>query len=111
VRRGDIYLCDLGQPVGHEQGFDRPVLLISVDQFHRSGLAVVAPLTRTKRPLPTVIEIEGAGLEATSYVQVDQIRTVSQKRMAPRPLGACDPITMMRVERALIRLLGLGRAV
>jgi mRNA-degrading endonuclease toxin of MazEF toxin-antitoxin module len=58
------------------------------------------------RPVPTVIEVEGAGLDRTSYIQVDQIRTVSQKRLTRR-LGAVDGVTMIRIERVLARLLGL----
>jgi len=29
VKRGDIYLCDFGSPIGHEQGFQRPALIVS----------------------------------------------------------------------------------
>ncbi|MGH3681798.1 MAG: type II toxin-antitoxin system PemK/MazF family toxin [Natronosporangium sp.] len=108
MKRGEIHLCDLGDPTDPEQGFRRPVLVVSVDQLHRSGLAVVLPITRTRRPVPTSIEIEGAGLAHTSYIQVDQIRTVSQRRIERR-LGMVDEVTMVPVERALARLLGLVR--
>lgn len=83
--------------------------MVSVDPFHRSGRAVVLPLTRTKRPVPTVIEVDATGLRETSYIQVDQIRTVSQRRLTRR-IGACGEVTMVRVEQALSRLLGLSRA-
>lgn len=107
MRRGEIYLCDLGDPVNPEQGFRRPALVVSVDPFHRSGLVVVLPITTTKRPVPTVIEVEGAGLDRTSYIQIDQIRTVSQKRLTRR-FGSVDGVTLIQVEQVLTRLLGLG---
>lgn len=110
MRRGEIHLCDLGEPADAEQGFGRPTLVVSVDPFHRSGLAVILPITTTRRPVPTSIEVEGgagAGLDRTSYIQVDQIRTVSQKRLGRR-LGAVDTATMVGVERVLVRLLGLA---
>jgi mRNA interferase MazF len=107
VRRGEIHLCDLGDPINPEQGFRRPALVVSVDPFHRSGLAVILPITSTRRPVPTAIEVEGAGLDHTSYIQVDQIRTVSQKRLTRR-LGRADEVTMIRIEQVLARLLGLG---
>lgn len=106
MRRAETYLCDLGEPTDPEQGFRRPVLVVSVDPFHRSGLAVVLPITRTRRPVPTSVEVEGGGLDHTSYVQVDQIRTVSQKRLVHR-IGSVGEVTMLQVEQILIRLLGL----
>lgn len=108
MRRGETHLCDLGEPTDPEQDFRRPVLVVSVDQFHKSGLAVVLPITSSRRPVPTAIEVEDAGLDHTSYIQVDQIRTVSQKRLT-RQLGVVDDVTMIRVAQVLARLLGLER--
>lgn len=102
-------MVDYGQPIGHEATGLRPALVMSVDPFHRSGLAVTLPVTSTERDVPTSIEIENDGLDQTSYIQVDQIRTVSQDRMAHR-MGLADDMTMVRVEHALARLLGLPRA-
>lgn len=101
-----MHICDFGEPTSPEQGFLRPALVISVDPFHRSGLAVVLPITSTRRPVPTSIEVEGGGLDHTSYIQVDQVRTVSQKRLV-RHLGTVDDVTMLQVGRVLTRLLGL----
>jgi mRNA interferase MazF len=105
VRRGDIYLCDFGSPIGHEQGFQRPALIVSHDELARYGLPVVLPVTRTKRGYPSHVELDGV-LPVTSYVQCEQIRTVSAERMI-RPLGSIDDPTLMRVEQILRRLLVL----
>lgn len=107
MRRGEVRLCDFGDPVNPEQGHRRPALVVSVDPFHRSGLAVVLPITTTKRPVPTAIEVEGAGFDRTSYIQVDQIRTVSHERLTRR-FGMIDAVTMIRIEQVLARLLGLS---
>lgn len=107
MRRGEIHLCDLGDPINPEPGFRRPALVVSVDTFHRSGLAVILPITSARRPVPTVVEVEGAGPDHASYIHVDQIRTVSQKRLTRR-LGRVDEVTMIRIEQVLARLLGLG---
>lgn len=106
MRRADIRLGDLGDPIGHEQGMIRPVLIVSSDAFHRSGLAVIMPLTRTRREVFTSIEIEHPGLRETSYIQTDQIRTVSQQRLG-RYLGTADDAVMHRTGQAIMRLLGL----
>lgn len=105
MRRGDIYLCDFGDPIGHEQGFQRPALVVSHDEMSRHGLPIVLPVTRTKRGYATHVELEGV-LPVTSYVQCEQIRTVSAKRLI-RPLAALDSITLMRVELILRRILVL----
>ncbi len=60
VRRGDVWLIDLGEPVGHEPGFTRPALVVSDDRFNRHGLAVVCPLTRSHRDYPSRVEVEPA---------------------------------------------------
>jgi mRNA interferase MazF len=105
VRRGDIYLCDFGNPIGHEQGFQRPALIVSHDEMARYGLPVVLPLTRTKRGYPTHVELDSV-LPVTSYIQCEQIRTVSAERMI-RHLGSISDLNLMRVEQVLRRILVL----
>jgi mRNA interferase MazF len=105
VRRGDIYLCDFGEPIGHEQGFRRPALIVSHDEMAGHGLPVVLPITRTRRGYPTHIELEDV-LPITSYVQCEQIRTISSQRLV-RPVGTVGGVTMMRIEQILRRILAL----
>jgi mRNA interferase MazF len=105
VRRGDVYLCDFGNPIGHEQGFRRPALIVSHDEMARHGLPVVLPITRTKRGYPTHIELEDV-LPVTSYVQCEQIRVISTQRLI-RPVGMVGSLTMMRIEQILQRILAL----
>ncbi|MBI3990117.1 MAG: type II toxin-antitoxin system PemK/MazF family toxin [candidate division NC10 bacterium] len=48
-RRWALVKADLGEPLGHEQGFLRPVLVISNEAFNRaSGLLTVLPATSVK---------------------------------------------------------------
>ena len=107
-RRADLWLIDLGEPIGSEAGFRRPALIISDDRFNVHGLAVVCPLTRTPRGYETHIEVEAgtAGLRETSYVQVEQVRTVSAERWQ-RHIGAVDILVMSKVETVIKYLLGL----
>ena len=105
MRRGDIYLCDFGNPIGHEQGFQRPALIVSHDEMARYGLPVVLPVTRTKHGYPTHVELD-AVLPVTSYVQCEQIRTVSTERMI-RPLASISDLTLMHIEQILRRILML----
>lgn len=105
MKRGDVYLCDFGDPIGHEQGFRRPAVIISATQMSSLGLPMVLPITRAKRGYPTHVEIEGV-LPLTSYVQCEQIRVVSAERLS-RPLAAIPVTDMMRIETILRRILEL----
>lgn len=107
-RRGDIWFVDLGEPRGHEAGFERPGLIVSADEANRHGLVVVCPIGTARRGYPTRIELDGAGLglAGTSYVQAEQVRTISSDRCVHR-LGLADGIAMMQVDRVLRYLLDL----
>ncbi len=84
-RRGDIWLADLGEPIGHEQGFRRPVIVISANNLNQgpSGRVIAVPLTRTRRGLPAHVEIEPgvSGLTETSYATVEDLRSISVERL------------------------------
>jgi mRNA interferase MazF len=110
VNRGDIYLASLGEPIGHEQAGDRPVLVVSASAWLNTSPPVVAvvPLTRTYRQRSTHIEIEAgkSGLAATSYAKCEDIRAISLQRLR-RKLGEADALVMVRIDTLLRRLLGL----
>jgi mRNA interferase MazF len=110
VKRGEICLAALGEPVGREQSHTRPVLLVSAQPWLDSNPAVVAtlPITRAYRGRSTHLEIEGSssGLRETSYVRCEDIRAVSVERISA-PLGRLDEVDLVRVDAIVRRLLGL----
>lgn len=110
AQRGEIWLVDFGEPVGHEQGYRRPAVIISDDRLNRSRaeLTIVVPVTTTRRGLPSHIEIEpgGSGLEHTSYAKTEDVKSVSTNRLIRR-LGAIPVDRLNRAEHALRLLLGL----
>ena len=108
--RGDVVLVDLDPVVGHEQGGQRPALVVSADAMNRSpaGLVIVAPITGTDRGIPAHVKVsppEG-GLARTSVIMADQVRTISRRRVARR-LGAVSASTMGQVEDRLRLVLDL----
>lgn len=105
MNRGDIYLCDFGDPLGSEPGFRRPAVIISASEMSRFGLPIVLPITRTKRGYATHIELEHA-LPVTSYVQCELIRVVSTERVLRR-VGVVEGVDVVRIENVLRRLLEL----
>ena len=108
--RGDVWLVDFGQTVGHEQAGTRPAIVVSIDSFNQGPRElVIAVPTSTRQRNPAHFEVlppEG-GLAKPSYVLWDQIARVSHKRLVRR-FGAVSGLTMRRIEARLMALLGLG---
>jgi mRNA interferase MazF len=105
--RGDVWLLDLGTPIGHEAGLKRPALVVSVDEFNTHGLITVLPITRTDKAYPTRVSIQPglSGLHERSFIQAEHIRTVSSQRLVRRlGIGSSE---MPRVETVLRQLLKL----
>ena len=110
VTRGDVWLGDLSPTLGHEQTGCRPLLVVSVDDFHQgpSGLVVILPITSTDRGIRMHLTIrppEG-GLRKESTILCDAIRSIARKRLLHR-IGRVSPGVMEGVEDRLRMLLNL----
>lgn len=110
MKRSEIWIADLGDPIGHEQGFQRPVILLNAQQWLTANPPVIAalPLTRTPRDWPTHVEIEPgtSGLKAISYAKCEDLRAISPQRLR-RHLGKAEPPVMVAIETTVRRLLQL----
>jgi mRNA interferase MazF len=88
----------------------RPALVISATIFSRgpADLVVVLPVTTRERGIPLHVRIEPpeGGVRETSFVQCEDIRSVSRERLIER-WGAVFPETLARTEGALRVLLEL----
>jgi mRNA interferase MazF len=109
--RGDVIMVDLDPTIGHEQGGQRPALVISADSMNRSpaDLVIIAPITGTDRGIQAHVKVavgEG-GLSKPSVIMADQIRTISLRRISRR-LGVVSPSTMGQVEDFLRLVLDLA---
>ena len=109
--RGDVILVNLDPTIGHEQGGQRPALVISDDMLNRSpaGLVIVAPITGTDRGIPAHVKVAAGegGLTKPSVVMADQIRTISRRRIGRR-LGALSSSAMGQVDDRLKLVLSLN---
>jgi mRNA interferase MazF len=110
ARRGEVWLIDFGDPVGHEQSGRRPALTVSADALNDSpaGIVIVVPITTACRDLPSHIEIDqdGSGLQEVSYAKCEDVKSVSEQRLIAR-LGAVGDDVMFQAARALRFLLDL----
>ncbi len=108
--RGDVWRVDLDPVRGHEQAGQRPALVISVDALNQSAaeLAVVLPITSRDERVRSHVRVPApeAGLDRTSYVKCEDVRSISLARMEKR-LGTVRPETVRAVEDRLRLLLGL----
>ena len=75
-RQGDVIAIAFEPQTGHEQSGRRPALVVSHDLFNqRTGLAIVCPITNTRRDYPFHVAIPEGG-EVTGYVMVEQVRSI-----------------------------------
>src|SRR4029453_636601 len=100
IRRGEVWLADLGPTRGREQTGERPVLIISTNPFNqgRSRLVVAIPFTTRPRGLPD------GGLRDVSFAMCEQVRSLAVDRLGPNPFGSVSPAVLNSVENRL-RLL------
>lgn len=112
--RGEIWLADLGAGRGHEQSGQRPVLVISDDNFNSgaAGLVITVPLTSKvakSKHIPAHIRVDPpeAGLKTPSIILCDQVRSISRDRLGKAAWGTVSATTLADVENALRILQGL----
>lgn len=83
---GDVVELNLGQPEGHEVGFQHPAVIVTAQRILDSSPTVlqVVPLTSTMRRFHAEIVIDpdaNNGLDATSAAQCQHLRAVSPQRI------------------------------
>ncbi len=104
-------MVDFGEPVGHEQAYRRPAVIMSSDRLNnsRAELAIVVPLTRSRRGLPSHVEIGpgDSGLAELSYAKTEDVKSISTHRLVRR-LGLASPAKVDEIGRALVLLLELA---
>ncbi len=105
----DLWLVDFGEPYPGEPGAHRPAIVLGPpDTFGTNfPFIIVVPLTTTRRGLSLHVEVEAesvTGLDVTSYVQCELVRSVNRNRLVHR-LGAVDAETSHRIATIVKTLL------
>lgn len=108
--RGEVWLVTLDPTIGREHAGTRPALVVSDDLFNQSHaeLVVVLPITSKNKGIRSHVEIvppEG-GLNITSYVKCEDVRSISIQRLGRR-LGKVTNNTMDEVEKRLRFILAI----
>lgn len=112
VNRGDVWWADLGEPMGSEPGYTRPVLVVSSDRFNSSRIAtvMVTAITSNLRlaAAPGNVELAAGdgGLPRDCVANVSQTLVIDRSRL-DRRLGSLPSHLMFRVDEGLRLLLAL----
>lgn len=95
VRRGQVFLVQLGPTRGREIRKTRPCVVISPDELNAHlRTFLVAPLTTGAHSYPFRIACRFRG--RPGFIVLDQIRTIDGERLL-RLLGRISPATLARV--------------
>lgn len=105
----ELWLVDFGQPYPGEPASYRPALILGPPDTFGTGFpfVIATSLTTNRRGLSLHIEVEATpetGLDTTSYIQCELIRSINSKRLVHR-LGTIDPETSSRVATIIKTLL------
>lgn len=90
ISQGDVWWADLGEPVGSEPGFRRPVIVVQGDSFNRSALrtVVAVPLTSNLRwamaPGNVRLTTRATGLPRDSVANVSQLVALDKSILVER---------------------------
>ena len=108
---GEVVVADLGQPVGREAGFPRPVVVVTAQIVLAQGPSVVhvVPVSSTRRGFRSEIDLDpdGAnGLAEPSAAQCQHLRAVSTNRLI-ESLGNVGPAKLNQIRETIADLLDL----
>jgi mRNA interferase MazF len=99
ITQYSVYLLNLDPTVGHEIKKTRPCIVISPDEMNRHlETIMIAPMTTKSRDYPTRVRVNLLG--KTSWVVLDQIRTVDRQRFLKK-LGDLDKDSIVKVKETI----------
>ena len=106
IKRGQIYLVDLSNGFGSEQGGVRPVLVVQNNKGNKySPTIIVACLTskvyEKHHSIPTTV-----GLKYPSIVMMEQIKVIDKSRII-KYIGSVTPRFMKLLDNRILISLGM----
>jgi len=103
MNRGDIWLINLGGRIGNRT----VVVLTRQNVLEYLNKVTVAEITTRGKGYPTEIYVgQKANLPKPSFVQADNVHTVSKKKLE-KYLGTLDKDSMMEISRKVVLALEL----
>ena len=106
VERGQIWWAELGDPIGAQPGFRRPVVIVQADAFNRSRLETTIALSVTSNlglldaPGNVLLPAAATGLPRDSVANVSQIITLDTAQLT-ESTGRVPAPLLSRIARGL----------
>lgn len=123
VKRGEVYLCDFGEPYGSEQGFMKYAIIVQNEDgnFHSPTTIVIACTSEYKKRLPVHLHCAFSSSNMVDYdlekvgstenvIMAEQIRTVDKTRLR-KYLGMLTTDFMEQIDEKLNISLQLSQKV
>ena len=108
MKSGDVWTVTGGPDYA---GKPRPAVILQDDAFDATASITICPFTTHAVDAPLIrLPIEPSernGLRSASHVMIDQIATVSKKKLESR-VGRLSDEDIVRVNRAVVVFLGLA---
>jgi mRNA interferase MazF len=109
LAKGDVWLVDLPETVGHEQYGTRPAVVLA--EITRHLIVIIVPISKNMKtaeaPYTAVIDPSREnGLSVPSVALGLQIRAVDKKRLLNK-LGVLDSADLSRIDAELKSMLKL----
>ena len=112
VFRGGIYLVDLRNRIGSEQGGIRPVLVIQNDKGNKySPTTIICPLTsKNKQMKETHVTLtpDDCGVIMDSTVLCEQIMTIDKSRIKSKVGEIRNPQKLCDIEEKILISFGIN---
>ena len=112
VERGEVWWADLGEPIGAEPGYRRPVIIVQADAFNRSRIETTIALILTSNlqlldaPGNVLVRTKESGLPKDSVANVSQLATLDREMLTER-VGRVPKSAMRRIDDGLRLVLSL----
>lgn len=108
VLRGELYWVNLDPTVGAEIRKQRPAIIVSNNTANRySPLVTILPISsQVKKAYPFEVFLAAGigGLEHSSLIKANQIRTIDKQRLIGLPLGTITDATVLASINQSIRI-------
>lgn len=113
IHRGEIYFINLNPVKGHEQGGERPVMVLSIDAINSLPLVITVVVGTSGKNIlhdyPTNIRVskEETGLPLETVFLGFQIRSLDSRRFPEKPAGKVTGKILEKIEHTVRYCLGL----
>lgn len=112
IKRGDIYLADLGDNIGSVQRGERPVIVVQNNKGNRySPTITVIPITtkiHRSKGFPTHVILDHmGGLDEESASMAEQITTISRDKLVRYIGSLTENFMATKIDKTLNIQLGL----